>query len=248
MTDTDSMDNPQEFLPPTLMEALAAGSVPDKLGKPRELRDNVTLKEAAALYTAVRHLRPHHSIEIGLACGISSLAILQAIHDNGAGTHHIFDPYQDQLYKDAGLELIRKAGLDGPMKFYPARLEQVFEDIPHCQFAFVDNGHLFDRTISIFSMIDYKLELDGIIGFHDTYLPSQEKVLRCILANRPYSPCTPNGKLKTVSPPFWSRSSLVKKFLHPHLVTPWRSFQLPDLAMLLKQAHDDRNWDFHQDF
>ena len=42
--------------------------------------------------------------------GISALAIAQALEDNGCGTHHIVDPFENSLYGGVGLTSLDRAG------------------------------------------------------------------------------------------------------------------------------------------
>ena len=72
-------------------------------GTPITLDSNVSGEEATRLYTLVHARKPKATIELGLAQGISSLAITQALKDNTSGAlHHIVDPFQSTTYGVSG--------------------------------------------------------------------------------------------------------------------------------------------------
>lgn len=128
-------------------------------GNTLPLKDHVAKEEAELLYRAVKKLKPKVSIEVGFGLGVSSVAMLQAHEDRGSGHHHIMDPYTKELYDDAGLVTIAEAGLEHRMTFHRSRIEDVYDKIPRCKFAFIDDGHIFDTTLAIFVLIDRKLEV-----------------------------------------------------------------------------------------
>lgn len=66
-------------LPSVLQEALRSGMVWDDSGGQIPLDSNVSPSEALELHHAVLELRPKRSLEVGLAKGISTLAILGAL-------------------------------------------------------------------------------------------------------------------------------------------------------------------------
>jgi hypothetical protein len=92
---------------------------------------NVSQAEALKLYESVRELRPAASAEVGFAQGISALAILQALIDNGDGLHHVMDPFQAG-YQDAGLAMVARACLESRFRFYRQFPEEVIPGLPGC--------------------------------------------------------------------------------------------------------------------
>jgi predicted O-methyltransferase YrrM len=68
-----------ESLPQALLEVFKTSRVFAPDGKEQSLESNISSAEALELYTVVRSLCPECSVEIGLAHGISALAILAAI-------------------------------------------------------------------------------------------------------------------------------------------------------------------------
>ncbi len=104
------MINSSLSLPPLLEEAFASSKVFDENGELVPLDSNVSREEALALNLSVREIKPEKSIVIGLAKGVSALAILGAIDANRFGRHIVCDPFQDD-YGNAGIEMVGRSGL-----------------------------------------------------------------------------------------------------------------------------------------
>lgn len=243
--------NYQSFLPPLLEDALKKSKVYDELGQIIPLDSNVSRDEALILNASVQFLKPKDSVEIGLAKGVSTLAILGAIDQNGFGRHVVCDPYQSD-YGNAGVEMVRRAGLDQWWEFHRKQAEEVVPTLGNVQFAFIDASHLFDLTLVEFVLIDKKLDEGGVVGFHDMWMPSLQKLLRFILANRAYEIWSPPSivinyqqNLHTMRNSIsWAINQLpyVEKILSPEIRSPWHQMKIPNLVMLRKLQHDKRDW------
>src|SRR5438093_4981077 len=117
---------------------------------------------------------------------MSALAIAQALVHNGRGVHHVIDPYEHLKWDGVGLANLERANLEDRVRYYDAFPEEVIPTMPRIEFAFMDGSHLFDLVLLDFVLVDKRLEVGGVIGVHDLWLPSIQKVLRYILANRHY--------------------------------------------------------------
>lgn len=239
-------------LPPLLREVVSEqlGFLPS--GQRVPLQSNVSLDEAEALYRLVRQQRPLHSMEIGLAQGVSTTAILQALQENGRGTHHVIDPFQHR-YGDAGLALVDRAGLSERLDFHQRFPEEVIPHLPELEFAFIDSSHLFDLTVMEFVLTDKKLARDGLVAFHDLWMPSMQCVARYILTNRAYSKVEVNSE--AVSPRRRARRYMARCLQTLPIASLFRTEVLaPDafagsnLLVLRKSKQDERDWRFHQNF
>jgi predicted O-methyltransferase YrrM len=151
-------------LPDLLLQALASRIVFAPDGTTRALESNVSREEAEALYAAVRSIQPACSLEIGLAHGISALAILGAILANGAGYHYVIDPFQKN-YANCGETMIALAEFAGRHTLLERFAEEVVPQLPRVQFAFIDSSHLFDYTMMEFVLADKKLDVGGLSCF-----------------------------------------------------------------------------------
>jgi predicted O-methyltransferase YrrM len=234
---------------------LGEGQVGARDGNPAFF-DQVSLDEALQLYSLVRSLQPENTLEIGFCCGCSGLAILQALEDNGMGTHHAVDPYQTSYAVNMGKRNVKKAGLDHRLRFLEAFPENAFSHLPRVQFAFIDASHLFDLTMLDFVLVDKLLDKGSVLAFHDTWMPALQKVIRFILSNREYV-------IFRSFPISRSRISLRSKLLEffaricktlprsdrifaPEFLAPWDSYNFNNIAVLKKLANDQRDWrSFH---
>ncbi len=209
------------------------------------------------LFEAARELKPTRSVEVELANGISTLAILGALAANGSGFHSVIDPFQAN-YGDTGLAMVKRAGLESWWQFYRKFAEEVIPGLPPIQFAFIDASHLFDLTLMEFSLVDKKLEVGGVVGFHDMWMPSLQAVYRYIVRNRNYEVWSPQAfrlaeKPKAIT---WkgrlrqavAGSGLLKKLLAPDFAAPWAEEGFGNLILLRTTAYDHRGWTFHERF
>jgi predicted O-methyltransferase YrrM len=246
-----------DALPNLLLQAIESkvAFAPD--GTTRTLDTSVSREEAEILYSAVRSIRPSCSVEIGLAHGISAIAILAAISANGSGHHYVIDPFQ-KTYSDCGEAMIRLAGLSDCHTFLERFPEEVVPRLPRLQFAFIDSSHLFDYTMMEFVMVDKKLDVGGVVALHDLWMPSIQAIVRFIRANRAYrirfdfSSAIPALSMRDRSIEIVSR--LLKKIpgsrrmLNPSLLDPWSTFSVNNLVFLEKMHDDSRDWRFHNQF
>ena len=238
------VDTKQEAHFARIEELFRSGVLHTPGGDEVAIRSSVTAEEAKLLYRVVRKIKTRYSLEVGMGQGVSTLSIVQALEDNERGHHYVFDPMESS-FDDVGPETIRRAGLGHRMTFYREYFEGKYAELPSVKFAFIDASHLFDLTIMAFALVDRRLGLGGIVGFHDTRLPSQQKVIRYILNNRDYEIYRPEGgAARRVG----KMKRMLGRVLRPELALPWKSFGLPELALLKKLGHDERNWDFHEPF
>jgi hypothetical protein len=85
---------------PVLADIYATSSVIDDAGSPVQLRGNISVAHANALYRTVRSLDPTAVIEVGMAFGIATLAIASALHDAANGGQLIsIDPHQSRHWR-----------------------------------------------------------------------------------------------------------------------------------------------------
>lgn len=251
------MNHSKDPLPSVLRKAFEENLVTTESGAKVELGSNVALDEAALLYHTVRELRPTRSAEVGLAQGISTLAILQALHDVQSGEHHVMDPFQAN-YGNAGITMVNAAILGDRFRFYRQYAEEVLPGLPPLQFVFIDASHLFDLTLMEFILADKKLDVGGLIAFHDLWMPSLQKVIRYILSNRAYrlhpNSMSPNRSLslrqhgKKLIADTLKRLPGSTRIFSPELLEPWFAFGTGNLVVLEKIDHDKRDWQFHRTF
>ena len=161
-------------------------------GDPAPLHSNIRLEFAEALYQTVRRERPRVAIEVGMAYGVASLAILSALRDNGPeGKLISIDPNQSTEWKGGGVAAIAKAGLSDRHELIE---EYDYDALPRLRasglrvdFAYLDGWHTFDHTLLAWWYADKMLPAGGIVGFNDCDWPAVEKTIRFVLTHRKYT-------------------------------------------------------------
>ncbi len=216
----------------------------------------------ALLQRVIRTLRPKVGVEVGLAFGISTLYILEAMQDCGGEKLIGMDPAQhDSHWRGGGLQNILRSGYEHLYEFHENTSQQVLprlvEKDQRIEFAFIDGWHTFDHTLIDFFYIDQMLESGGVIVFDDVGYPSIRRVCDFIITNRNYEifDCVrlqlPNGTRRQAK-------NLLNQFLNPLVRTDktpspasWRKEQrLGDVYFLAlkKIADDHRRWDHFAHF
>lgn len=116
------------------------------------------------------------------------------------------------------------------------------------------------KFLEEFVMVDRKLDVDGIIAFHDIWMPSLQPFLRYVLANRHYKSVrdfdSPGDVQMATKMSTFKRAilSLVKfvpgkeKIFREEILRPWHLMSVPNLVVIEKTAVDNREWTFHSPF
>ena len=241
---------------PMIDEIYATGKIWKLDGSQAPLNVFIPREEGDYLYSLVRELRPERTLEVGMANGLSTLFIAQALLDNGAGHHMAVDPFQRSDWHGAGLAIIHRAGLESLVTLIELPSHQALPELERqgvaIDFAFVDGSHQFDYVVSDFLCIDRILRIGGLIAFDDSDWPAIIKALRFVLSNRRYEVAYPdvvieqakyNPGLLSRSLRYLSRHSAgLRRALCPAFVRP--SFEIGirgRCVVLRKLAADDRD-------
>ena len=197
-----------------LRRILDTGSVTTDEGQELPVHSQIPPAQGEFLADVIRAERPTQSLEIGLAYGISSLYLCEALAEVGALRHWVVDPLQfgqaspeggmrfdddrwsdlewnpDFGWRGIGLANLHRAGFADLVEHLNApshlALPRLIEDGLSIQFAFIDGWHTFDYVLVDFFLIDHLLDVGGVIAFDDANNPAIQQVLRFILANRRY--------------------------------------------------------------
>lgn len=207
-----------------------------------------------SLYEWIRRTKPQTTLETGCAFGTATLFICQALSDNGAGVHHVMDPFESAWWDSIGLDHMRQAGLDSWMRFYEqpshVQLPQLLETGLHVDLAFLDGQHLFDYVLVECFYVDLMLSVGGILVLDDSWMPSVRRVASFLIRNRGYRLVNYTNRLLQGRP----APSALRAMAHTFLKTPWllpgasTLFRFESLLYLQKTRDDDRPWDWHRDF
>lgn len=176
---------------PVLQEIYTTGKVRDAEGAVSELKDEISAAFAEALYRTVLARRPAVVLEIGMACGLSSLAIVRGLHDAGGNGKLIsIDPGQTSQYKRVGRTNIERAGYGDRHELIEAldylALPMLLQRNQRIDFAYIDGWHTFDYALLDFFYCDKLLNVGGVVAFNDCGYRSVHKVLKFVRTHRHY--------------------------------------------------------------
>ena len=246
--------------------------IPDKNCVPTEektrLHSGIKAREGFFLYDLIRENKKSDSkvgirrvLEIGMANGISSLHICQALKDNEKELNSSkssnsklnskeesylvsIDPNQKSQWKNSGKCHIKNAGLKKysvvvEKKSYdalPALLYLVNNgDIEKFDMIFIDGMHLFDYTLVDFFYSDLLLRKGGVIVVDDIAHSGSKYFYQYAIKNYKHYKVL-NEK----------NSKSLKNFVYPFDKSLGPVSKT--MATFYKTGEDEREWYFHQEF
>jgi len=188
--------------------------------------------EGALLQAAIQQAQPKVSLEVGMAYGLSTLFICEALASlRSDATHIVIDPFQHQDWHGIGLRNAREAGYERMLKFYEERSEFVLPRLlaegVRLDFALIDGWHTFDQALVEFYYISRMLRVGGIVAFDDADWPSLSRLLRYIVEYPSYEVFK--------SKPKWKPSMLGRMRR--------RVVAIPQVAKLVHPTVRQRAWD-----
>ena len=143
---------------------------------------------AAALTQQVQALAPKLAIEIGMANGLSTLAILAGLPKDGQLIS--IDPFQDTQWHGAGSVLIAQSDRAAS---HELRQEPDYLALPALlaagvavDFVYIDGMHTFDYVALDAFYADKLLRVGGVLAFNDCGFRSIHKFLRFFRQHRHY--------------------------------------------------------------
>jgi predicted O-methyltransferase YrrM len=148
--------------------------------------------EGALLQRMIAAVRPTTSLEIGMAYGVSTLFICEALAQlPHPATHIVMDPLQRQMWRNIGLHNVRAAGygdlvhfLEEPSEYCLPRLLQQGTQV---QVALIDGVHTFDQCVLEFYYIDRMLPVGGVVIFDDVTWRAIRRAVRYVLSHGTYA-------------------------------------------------------------
>lgn len=146
---------------------------------------------ARILYQTVRHERPSLVIEVGMAYGLSTLAILAGLHENAAGILISIDPSQTSHYNNIGVKNVERVGMADRHRCFEAA---DFDALPvllkeherACGLVYIDGRHNFDYTTLDLFYADRLVKIGGIVALNDGWMIGVHKAIRMFLQQRHY--------------------------------------------------------------
>jgi predicted O-methyltransferase YrrM len=191
------------------------GRCVDLAGKERKVTGAVPREDALILQEMVRFVKARTTLETGVAFGLSTLAICEALAGGRKSTdyadsadsghspvasrqspittdvkHYGVDPEQNTVHGGAALASLRRAGLDSVFELLEGpshlMLPRLLEKGVVLDLGFIDGWHTFDYSLLDFFYTDKMLRPGGVVLFHDRSWPSKQKVIRFIKTHRRY--------------------------------------------------------------
>ena len=157
--------------------------------------------EVRVICDLIKARRLSKLLEVGMANGSSSVAMLRTLSENGEGSLTSIDPYQfapvgsvkndnDDGYFGEGVANVERSGF---AHMHTLMAEPDYTALPRLvergekfDFVFVDGYHSFDFAFVDFFFADLLLSVGGVIAFHDSSYPAVYKVCRFIAGNKEY--------------------------------------------------------------
>ena len=245
-----------------LEEILSSNQVKDEQGNVHVLHSHTRRGQCEFLQKMVKEAKPLHSLEVGLAYGISTLAILDELKNSGNPYHHIvIDPFQDD-WQNVGLLNIERAGFSNHVtferKFSDQVIPKLYYDNYRIQFAYIDSTKVLDIFMPAVYFINKILDIGGIMVLDDCGFPGIRILVR-FLSQHPsyqifntYDRDNPSKKVQALRSLYQSGLKLI----------PFKSKALPlnnfssdkqlgvnySCIAFRKIKDDDRQWDWHVNF
>ena len=258
---------------PVLAQILATRTVTRRDGSAVPLDSAISADEGAALDRMIRRYKPRTTLEVGLAHGVSSLFICEALSAVGGERHIVIDPGQ-HAWDGLGLLNLERAGY-APLVEYHDTLSHTALPALHAagrrvDFAFIDGWHTFDYALVDFFYVDLMLNVGGVVVLDDAWsYPALRKLARYIATHRRYSLVDSAGAVPAsltrrlldgasavLRAPLWRGA--VAHITRPDVIEPDAALGLPpaNLLAFVKTGDDvlgngsngTRRWDQHHDF
>lgn len=160
----------------------------------------INAAEGEALRNWIIKEKAVHTIEIGLAWGVSALYICEGLLINGDknARHVVLDPHQATGFKNCGLQVLEEAGVSNLIEYHAEEsqiaLPRFLSEGQQFDFAFVDGSHLFDRVLLDLIYLGHLVSPGGVIFCDDYQAPAVAKAVSFCLTNLGW-------KLEETSPP-----------------------------------------------
>ncbi|HLI81203.1 MAG TPA: class I SAM-dependent methyltransferase [Candidatus Binataceae bacterium] len=114
-------------------------------------------------------------VEVGMAWGLSTLHIIEALIANGASgrAHVVIDPMQTSMFHNAARRMLHDCGVDEMVEFYEDRsdiiLPRLISEGRSFDFAFIDGDHHFEGAFVDTVFVDRLLKPGGVVALDDAW-------------------------------------------------------------------------------
>jgi predicted O-methyltransferase YrrM len=232
------MAQPHSMTAAQLLAQIRSGNkVYTAAGEALPLHSELPAAEGQLLQHWLKTYRPSRLLEIGLAYGISSLCIAEALAESRIDSYHIIDAFQSSQWQGVGLRHLQLVGVAENCILHEELSELCLPRLlaagERFDFAYVDGWHSFDQALLEFFYINRMLDIGGVVVFDDVHLPGIQKVLDYVETYPCYQ------RLEEPASITQSLQARVRRVAGVPVVR---------LAAFRKTADDRRNWDWFEDF
>jgi len=237
----------------TLREILDTGIVWDG-GDSLPLHDNMSEEDCRLITEAIKTVKPQVSLEIGFGCGISTLFACDALAANSDDEckHIIIDPHQNTIFRNIGLQNVRRAGYEYMIELYETpselALPRLLAEGTQIQTAIIDGWHTFDHALVDFFYVNKMLEVGGIVILDDANFPSIFRLTQHIQAYPAYEPFAQIDSRSSSRSSIRTKARRALSRVLPGMTWLKRSWDHPRCVAFRKVMPDTRNWDWHVEF
>lgn len=232
--------------------------VVDSKGKEYPLHSNVSPQQGEFLAQLVEQVDAKVCVEVGLAYGISSLYIAEAISKKTAPRLISIDPFQKTNWHDIGLLNLERAGYNSFVEFHGEYshvvLPQLLANGEPIDFAYVDSVKVFDVLLIDAYYLTGLLRVGGVLVFDDCSWPEVKRMVRYIskwphlvIANK-QGAYKPSLKRRTLSRLIQVVPAKEKIFSDSLLISEEKLGINAACIAFKKIAEDERPWDWSSDF
>ena len=245
-----------------LQTIFVSNQVEDDEGNSLPLHSHTKEKQCEFIEGIIADTKPTSTLEIGLAYGISTLAILDALSKlHQPFRHNVIDPYQS-AWSNIGLSYIKKSGHSDKVTFWPKFSDEVLPKLYYenykIQLAYIDSTKVFDVLLVDVYFITKILELNGILILDDCGFPGIRLLVRFLSQHPSYRIYKGFNKDKFSKKRTFAMAATY--FIADHL--PFKKQVLSNYNFakdevlgvdyhciaFQKIKEDDRNWDWHRPF
>lgn len=182
--------NVLEFCP-TLETLYRTREATGRSGQPFRLTSGLsTINNLLTIRKIMLDIRPERTLEIGMACGGSTLTIAATLRDlehPPCQQHIAIDGFQRSGFDDVGRVKLEEAGLSGYVEvreqLSSLALPQLVEEGLKFQLIYIDGSHRFEDVLCDFYFARCLADLGGYILFDDSSDVEVAKVVRFIRSN-----------------------------------------------------------------
>jgi predicted O-methyltransferase YrrM len=185
--------------------------------------------------------RATSSVEVGMAWGLSTLHVIEALLTNGATgrAHVVIDPMQSSRFHNAARRSLRDNGVEAMVEFHEAPsdlvLPRLISEGRQFDFAFIDGDHRFEAAFLDVVLVDRLLRPGGVVAIDDTWSHPVYLACKFLEVYFHYTPVA--EQLKPIGDKFVGEA----KHRRPH--DPAFGAELPKMRAyrkpLKQEAHDD---------